>query len=142
MKKGKIQYWISTKEVKNPWYDKRCKYDIQQYAKFDTGTKIVSWTTRETYAGYEVDVVTYKLFNGIKVDNLLYDKNGDKVTSWNVPDTFGLVSYEPTDVERLNQEVTSYEGSHSILLKRLLNKGYISYSSIVDEYELYLKEED
>jgi hypothetical protein len=142
MKKGKIQYWISIKEVKNPWYDKRCKYDIQKYAKFDAGTKIVSWTNKETYAGYEADVVTYKLFNGIKIDNYLYDKNGDKVSSWNVPETFGLVPYEPTDVERLNQEVTAYEGSHSILLKRLLNKGYISYSSIVDEYELYLGEED
>ena len=141
MRKGKIEYWISTKEVKNPWHDKRCKYDIQKYAKFDAGTKIVSWTNREVYKDYEIDVVKYYLFNGIKIDNHLYDKDGELDKSWNVPDSFGLVSYSPSDEEKLQQEISSYEGTHSVLLKRLLKKGIVSYQSILDEYEEYNKEE-
>lgn len=126
--KSQQLYWISTKEVKNPWHDKRCKYGIEKYASFPVGTKLLSWVYTDEISGIEINQIRYELLNGTDIPSYVRK-------SWSLEEALGLVPYSPTTWERVNCEISASDHAHSAILKGLIESGKISYHAVLVEYK-------
>jgi len=133
MSRNGTQYYISTKELINPWKDKRCKYNIGKFNKFEVGMKVVKYTY--SYDTSDKEWHEYYIMGTCdSIPQSIYNKNSDLVEGFNLESALGLVPYQLSDWEQFGKDCSSSTGTHSEILQILLKEGKVSLQDITEAY--------
>jgi hypothetical protein len=133
MSRNNSQYYITTKELINPWKDKRCKYNIGKFDKFEAGMKVVKYTY--SYETSDKEWHEYYIMGTCdSIPQSIYDKKGDRLEGFDIETALGLVPYQLSEWEQFEKDCSSSTGVHSDILQLLLKQGKVSLQDITEAY--------
>jgi len=133
MSRNNTQYYITTKELINPWKDKRCKYNIGKFDKFEAGMKVARYT--HSYDTSDKEWHEYYIMGTCdSIPQSIYNKKGDKIEGFNLETALGLVPYQLSDWEQFEKDCSASTRVHSDILEMLLKEGKVSLQDITEAY--------
>ena len=121
MKKITISYWEVTKDLNNPWRDRRCTYGIGAVEKFEKGDKVWARHRVENFGDRDVSLTDFK----IGAHEIPWcNKEGDRIDTITL---LGLVPRTPSLLEKVKRE---FEACPEHLFEQLVQDGKISLSDL------------
>jgi hypothetical protein len=119
-------YYITTQEHSNPFYDKRCRYDFQSIEKIPANSPITEYVTELTIGG--VTIPTYNYTINVTVER----KNKSYTLPRDVFKTLSVTPYTLTPVDEFNMKYAEYRNEE--MIREFLTRGLINIEDIHEYY--------